>query len=673
VNWPFFALTALVCVFASPGQAQTGRERPRAPTSLLGQLGAPAAERLLASDDSGERLRGLARLSALGSPRAVELLARALDPGGAARGAEEHLAAVRALAPHVKQPIARDALVRALSSPAVDADDEALSEWVQSAAALALARSQEPAALSALGRALRKPGRVAELAAQALVAYPPLDLAPILHVPGAPTRELGDALGALGDHRAEAYLREIVRRAAPEARAAAALALLRLGSEEVVPLARHWLRSERQPALLSAAAQILAERAPSEAGPALATLAETAATRPASLRGALLTDGRVPAPAWLDFATAGAQGPAVLELFARGSAWAAPRLERALQAPESAGLALYALSRTPGDYALSRLERALGEPKLAPRALRALALRAARLGQRSHALEERLPGAVGSRWPAERAAAAFARALLEPSALEEGLRSKDVHVVRAVARLASSGVAARTAVARLVAERDASLRAALARGLADPEAAALLPTPRLLELSHEAGPGSLVAASVLAARLDADLLPLVREFLASGDPWLRAHTLLGLGVAKAPEALGLLEAAYRFEPDSAVRHAAVVALSRRAEPVKARPLSLAAELDSAVEVREAARRALSGQALALGVSGPETAWLELVANPGLRPDELPAAQLRFGAGLALPVVADADGVVALAGVDPAALQVRLALSGGRVNVPGARP
>ena len=69
----------------------------------------------------------------------------------------------------------------------------------------------------------------------------------------------------------------------------------------------------------------------------------------------------------------------------------------------------------------------------------------------------------------------------------------------------------------------------------------------------------------------------------------------------------------------------------------------------------------------------ETVWLELARNPGLDAQALPAAELRLGSGLALPVVADPDGVVALAGVDPAALETRLALLSDRVNVVGARP
>jgi len=149
--------------------------------------------------------------------------------------------------------------------------------------------------------------------------------------------------------------------------------------------------------------------------------------------------------------------------------------------------------------------------------------------------------------------------------------------------------------------------------------------------------------------------------------------LLGLARARDPDALGLIENAYRFEPDAGVRHAAVAALSRRSESVKLRPLMLAAELDASPLVREAARLALSGRTLGDGVGGPETLWLELAKNPGTSAQAQPALQVRAGAGLALPAVADPDGVVVLSGMDPAAVEVRLALLGERVFVPGASP
>lgn len=642
-------------------------------SSLLAELGTPAAERLLGSDASSDRLRAFARLSGLATPRALELLAKALDPGGAARGAEEHLAAVRALAPHAATPLVREALVRALSSPPVEADAGPLSDWVRAAAALALARTQEPAALSALGRALRKPGHAAELAKQALLDSPPRDLGPLLHLPGAPTRELCEALGALGDRRAEGFLRDIVRRGAPEARAAAALALLRLGSSEVLELARHWLRSERQPVLVAAAAEILATSGAPDAAAPLAELAKSEATRPLSLRLLLQTNGRIAAPTELEPSMAAEEAGDLLELFARGGSWGASRLERALGQPQTAGLALYALSRVPSAAAHARLHQALRQREHMLTALRALALRHARLGD----VESKLPALThelsSSSKPAERAAATFARALFEPDSLPRLLASNDAVTVRAAARLALSGSAARAAAERLINERDETLRAALSIALVDARAADLVPTPLLLELVHGAGPGSLLAASALCARKDADLLPLVRELLGSGDPWLRAHALLGLSRARDADVLGLIENAYRFEPDQGVRHAAVVALSRRPELVRRRGLRLAAELDAAPSVRAAARLALAGHSLSDTALGSETVWLELAANPGLEPGAVAAAQVRLGAGLALPVVADPDGVVALAGVDPAPLSLRLALLGDRVKVAGASP
>lgn len=660
------------CVLSRPADAQEAEAaRPAPRRTFLGRLGTNAAERLLSSDNSRERLRGLERLSTLGTPRAVELLARALDPGGAARGAEEHLAAVRALAPHARLAVARDALVRALSSPAVEADSGPLSEWVQSAAALALAGTQDAAALSALGRALRKPGHVAELAKDALVAYPPADITPILRVPGAPTKELCEALGELHDLRAESFLRDIVRRGAPEARAAAALALLRLGSTEVVPLAKHWLRSERQPVLVSAAAAILARRGSPDATVALAQMAGSDAMREQALELLLQTDGSVAAPSQLDLLRSGEKLPALLELAARG-AWGAPFVERALQQPDSAGLACYALSRAPDRVAQQRLERALTERALSALALRALALRYARLGLDSAAARKTADHWLRSAEPRERAAAAFALAVYEPRTLQSSLLAQDPITVRAVARLAFTGDAARVAVTRLQTEREPLLRTALSIGLADPAAAALVPTPLLLELSHEAGPASLLATAALAARKDADLLPLLRELLTSGDPWLRAHTLLGLAQAEAADALGLIEHAYGFEPDATVRRAAIVALSQRPEAVRRRTLTLAAELDASRDVREAARLALSGHVLGSGVTGGETVWLELAKNPGTSATSVPAAVVSFG-GLALPVLADPDGVVVTAYVDPAPLAVRLALLGERVNVPGTSP
>jgi HEAT repeat protein len=660
------ALLAALVTSAGAGAAE--RVEKPAPTWLLQRFGVSAAEKLLQSDTSADRQRALARLSSSGTPRAVELLAKALDPGGAARGAQEHLAAVRALAPHAKLPLARDALVRALASPSATGASGPLAEWVRTASALALARTQDPAALAALGRALRKPGAPARAAQEALLDVPPRDLEPILRAPGAATRELCETLGKLGDLRAEAALRDVVRRGAPEARAAAAVALWRLGSLEVVELAEHWLRSERQPALLEATAAILLEARSPQAPRALELLV-SAGQHGSALELLLRTDGSLDAPRELWSSASSLSSGPLLEVLARGFGSQPQRtaLERALAAPHSASLAIFALSQAPGSAAKARLALALTEPRLQAHALRALALRSRQFDESPEPLVERAEQLLRSADASQRAAGAFALALLEPERLPALLGSRDALVVRAAARVAFTGTAAQHAVERLQRERAGLTRTALAIGLSDATAAARVPTPLLVELVHEPDGAAPLALLALSARRDAEVLPLLREKLGSPDPWLRAHALLGLGRATEPDALGMIENAYRFEPDASVRHAAIVALSARPEPTRARTLSLAAELDEAQAVREAARRALAGKRLSPTLSGRSSFWLQAARREGLADGAVPLAAVRIGHGLSLPLVADPDGVVALWGLDSAPVEPRLALGAERVN------
>ena len=124
---------------------------------------------------------------------------------------------------------------------------------------------------------------------------------------------------------------------------------------------------------------------------------------------------------------------------------------------------------------------------------------------------------------------------------------------------------------------------------------------------------------------------------------------------------------------SATGNATSTQAEARPVAVKARTLRLAAELDGARSVREAAKLALAGHALGDGALGVDSIWVELTRTAGLEASAVPAAQVRVGFGLALPVVADPDGVVAIGGVDPAGLSVRLALLDERVLVPGAGP
>jgi len=67
---------------------------------------------------------------------------------------------------------------------------EAIDGMIERAAALSLARAGDDASLTMLGKALRQSGHVAETASDALLAYPPRNLEPIVQSVRSPTRAL---------------------------------------------------------------------------------------------------------------------------------------------------------------------------------------------------------------------------------------------------------------------------------------------------------------------------------------------------------------------------------------------------------------------------------------------------------------------------------------------------
>src|SRR6202000_3362721 len=98
---------------------------------------------------------------------------------------------------------------------------------------------------------------------------------PLLAVKTAPTKTLVHVLAERGDPRAIPALREIVRGAAPEVRAEAAVALARFGDVETIELARHWLAQPENSAVTLAAARILVQLHASDSAAAVAKLLES--------------------------------------------------------------------------------------------------------------------------------------------------------------------------------------------------------------------------------------------------------------------------------------------------------------------------------------------------------------------------------------------------------------
>lgn len=651
-----------------------GNARARVPLAhvslgaLSSHVGVAVASRELGSSDPTERRRGIERLGALGSPRALDMLVTLLGSDRITLDSRDLLVAVRALAPYAAVPEARQALVRLMGrSLAHDAGRaDPLLNWVRRSAAAALAASQTRPALEALGEALRQNGPAADAALAGLLAHPPRDLSPVLQARGMPTVTLVRALARLGDQRAFGVLRSIVRRAAPRVRAEAAVALTELGDLETVQLAHYWLAHKVPTAERIAAARILARTHAPGAGAALSSLLASTATESVGLELAL----HAPHPELVNRLAAllghadENDVPRILAAIGRaGGARAARVLARALAQPKRAAAAAYVLALAPGRAARDVIQRALKVPATRRDAARAGVMRHVALGDAPNGLEDALERLLASRQAADRAAGAWGEAVLDATRCAELLGSHDAQLVRAAARAALDARSARIAADRLTTEKDPTTRNALAIALEYRAAQNRVPTARLLELIDDGGAAMPLAAQAIAARDDTTLRPRIASLLSSGDPLVRAATALGLGASTQPSAVGLLENAYRFEPNANVRRAIVVALSHSDR--RSRTLRLAADLDGSAEVREPARRALAGETLVARTGGSSTFWMSLVENApkaGHARRALSVVLMTPG-GLALPLVADPDGLVTVAGFGRGPVRLRLAPGG----------
>jgi hypothetical protein len=127
----------------------------------------------------------------------------------------------------------------------------------------------------------------------------------------------------------------------------------------------------------------------------------------------------------------------------------------------------------------------------------------------------------------------------------------------------------------------------------------------------------------------------------------------------------LLASAYAYEEDVAVRRAVIRALSRRTELQRKPTLELASELDPDPGVRALARSALEGRVLDPAPRGPAApanavAWI-VVARQGEAARARPVgARLVRADGLAIPVIADPDGVLLVPGLPPGPASLSLA-------------
>ncbi len=650
------------------------REGPRVPaptlsaTTLRTRLGVEVAETLLKDTSSEERQRGFERLGSIGTAQSLDLLLKVFETGGAARSAEDRLIAVRALSEHAKVPAVRDFLVRVMvgvgSNPG---HSEAIDGSIERAAALSLARAGDDASLAALGKALRQSGHVADTAADALLAFPPRNLQPIVGGLRAPTRAMARFLGALGDARAIPALREIVRSAPKDVRPDAALALAQLGVGETVELARHWLQHETDPEFRSAAARILLIFHERDGSAAVSGLLREERTREAGL--ALANEVSLPGASDALLLGArpatGAEQSAWFSALGRsGSREAISFLGGSLGTRDSSSAAALALALSPTAEAEAALEHALGDPKTRRAALRATLVRKAALDRAPNGWQSALRALAAARDPSDRAVAAQVSVFFAPDAAAELVPRASLPELRALCRLALLPEVAQALAERLAIEPERAAREALAASLVSPSAAELVPSNVLLDLLDAGGLAAPLAARALATRDSHALRPKIRALLESDDPLWRSQAALGLGDSRESSALGVLERAYRFETDDTVRLAIVLALAARQEPARLRVLASARKLDGASAVRQAAALALTGAKPARAATGRASAWLELrlasseaaMANAAVTRGAL----LITESGLALPAFADPDGVLLLPALPSSSFELRLA-------------
>jgi len=218
-------------------------------------------------------------------------------------------------------------------------------------------------------------------------------------------------------------------------------------------------------------------------------------------------------------------------------------------------------------------------------------------------------------------------------------------------------------IRRVAEERDEATRVVLASGLVEGDKAGILPSSMLAVIAAGGGSDAPLAAYTLAQRADENPNPLLEALLASRDATLRAHVARGLGASPAPDATGRLARAYPWEGNAEVRRAIVAALASRSleagSTLRRDTLQLAARLDPDDVAREGARRALEGREAAQSGLVPEVAWIQITAAEGASLPSGQTALLIRSDGLAVPIAFDDDGYAVVLGVPSGVAHLRL--------------
>ncbi|MEZ4300698.1 MAG: HEAT repeat domain-containing protein [Polyangiaceae bacterium] len=707
--------------FAQAGStaSPTDPAKPLGGTLAIRDLfGVPVAKRLLQSDKTDERIRGVERLGSLGTDDAIDALVQALEGGGSTSSdTMVRLAAVRVLAAHTHKENARQVLVRELTTPVgpeARGTVSPLSSLLRSTAALALARAGTKWTTLPLLHAVERGGLSGDAAGAAMKVYPPKAIDALFE----PKKKLPPSritfLGELGDLRAIEKLRPILAEEETDAKLAAVIALAKLGDETALASVRPWLK-RGDPRLLKAATEVLIHLGAPEASAAVAALLASDVTRDVGLSLAALSPSRAlvePLTKAMDklsdddkpraLALIGrAGGPEAVKTLVlqvekslgwrkdapakdddkkasakekdRKAAKSDPAADAGGQGVPALGVsALFALATMPGEGAREALGKLLADPRASKEdavgwaIVRAGVLRKVVRSEAPDGLGERLEKLFGSKVSTSRAVGVLG--LVATGA--KGAADVVATCTQKKCDEAMLFAAARGALAR---GEDALspflglLEEAWVRGddLAKPKLTAIaagvgllvdpggrkVPTSTLAAWAESGGPLAPLAARALPSRDDDVTRGRIERLLSGSDPVVRAHVALGLGKDPEHDAVSLLVNAYRFEDDASVRAAIVRALSQRTEKQRVATLEVARALDPDDAVRGLARAALAGRAVPPPVVLTDAAaWVTIVDNDAAADRPARAGRLVRSDGVAVPFVADPDGVLVVPGL-----------------------
>jgi cellulose synthase operon protein C len=681
------------------------------PTNLRAHVGTDHAARLIRGD-ADDRIRGIERAAAIGTPEAVALLVESLERSDRATQIKSDtralLAMARGLARFADQERARSGLLtivgtgnpglagrlpstsRSTSSDGglEEGDPIARAELARQVAAIALAKSGGDRALEALYGVARGGGSGQSAAIVALSMYPPRDPGFFGTTGASMPVAVIRLLGQLGDLRALDVLHGAARSSDVAARCAALISLAELGDERAGPLARAAIAESdvrlraasgevfillSAPERFKATAAIVADEATTAIGIHMAERVHNAEiTKLVAARAAEHPDREI-------------RTAAIRALGRSPDAGAA----KALVMPQLLGdrdLAYYAISalaRSPAPNA-GALIGGLFPTRLASLAVRAYVVRAIVRGERASSSDDAIAKMVSSSKPAERALAIFARVALGDADADSFLDDKDARVRRAavmgsMARIPKSigeKHENETAILKRLAkelaaasnkdvEGDTITRQTLAFGLIGGDPEGLVKTSVLVDRAESGGADAALSAFALARRADESTARKVGQLLGAKDPVLRTHAARGLGVSNLPDGTGRLADAYAYETDVEVRRAIINALAARIQdanaPARKTTLALAAELDPDGPVRQAARRALGGTTTPFAPSAVrEAAWLKITLDGGEAPGEAYVGSVVRSDGLAVPIVFDEEGYAVVPGLPPGEARLVLA-------------